>query len=82
METLPLFLCTDACPGLIEGLWAALGTIAIGALVTLLMAVHAVDKNTRAQSLIILVAGGLSTLIAARFVGVAIWRMLDPSSLG
>ena len=82
MENLPLFLCTDGCPGLIEGVWAGLGTVALGALVTLLLAVQAVDKDSRAQAVVILVAGGFCTLIAARFVGVAVWQMLDPGAFG
>ena len=81
MENLSLFLCTD-CPGLIEGVWAGLGPIALGALATLRMAVGAVDREARTRAVLILIAGGTGTLIAARFVGVAVWQMLDPAALG
>ncbi len=78
MDALPLFLCADGCPGLIEGVWAGLVTVAIGALVTLFLAMNAADGASRAKAVAILLIGGGSTLFAARFVGVAIWRMLDP----
>ncbi len=82
MESFTQFLCTDGCPGLIEGLWAGLVTVGLGALVTLLVAVNAIDEEAKTKALVILIAGGLATLAAARFVGVAVWRMLDPGSLG
>lgn len=79
MESFSLFQCANGCPGMVEGLWAAIVTVALGALVTLLLAVNAADKEARTGAIVILVAGGLSTLIAARFVAVAVWRILDPA---
>ncbi len=82
MNALPLSLCTNGCPGLIEGVWAGLVVVAIGALTTLFLAMNAADGASRVKTAVILLIGGGATLLTARFVGVAIWRVLDPGSVG
>ena len=48
----------------------------------MLLAMNAVDKAAKSRAIAILVAGSVATLVAARVVGVAIWRLLDPGALG
>ncbi len=81
MDLTALHLCTD-CPGFIEGIWAALAVVAIGALITLLVAAPALADRARGKAFAILAVGGIGTLWCAHVAASGIWRLLDPGTLG
>lgn len=81
MDLTAFLSCAD-CPGFIEGIWAALATVALGVMATLLFAASAAADRARGRALAILVVGSAGTLFCARYAALGIWQLLDPAAVG